>query len=87
MANLEFAGTQYTGNRISHGIHFKTVYRLGIILLERQGRLNLEDDVRKYLPWFPDMKKVITVRHLLNHTRVTGINGNCSLLRVHAWMM
>ena len=39
-----------------------------IVLLARQGKLSLEDDVHKWLPWFPDLKEKITIRHLLTHT-------------------
>ncbi len=39
-----------------------------ILLLEKQGKLSLDDDVRKFLPELPDYGKTITLRHLLTHT-------------------
>jgi CubicO group peptidase (beta-lactamase class C family) len=51
-----------------------------IILLARQGKLKLDDDIRKYLPWFPDMKQKITIRQLLNHT--SGIRDQWQLLAI-----
>ncbi|KIC95780.1 serine hydrolase domain-containing protein [Flavihumibacter solisilvae] len=51
-----------------------------IVLLVRQGKLKLEDDVRKYLTWFPDLKHTITIRHLLNHT--SGIRDQWQLLAI-----
>ncbi len=51
-----------------------------IILLARQGKLTLEDDIRKHLPWFPDLKQKITIRHLLNHT--SGIRDQWQLLAI-----
>jgi CubicO group peptidase (beta-lactamase class C family) len=39
-----------------------------ILLLEKQGRLSVNDDVRKYIPELPDYGKKITILHLLNHT-------------------
>jgi CubicO group peptidase (beta-lactamase class C family) len=48
-----------------------------ILLLEKQGRLNLHDDVRKYLSWFPDLKEKISIRNLLNHT--SGIRDQWEL--------
>ena len=39
-----------------------------ILLLEKQGKLSLHDDVRKYLPELPDYGKKITILQLLNHT-------------------
>jgi len=39
-----------------------------ILLLEKQGKLSLQDDIRKYLPEIPDYGHRITILHLLNHT-------------------
>ncbi len=39
-----------------------------ILLLEKQGKLSINDDVRKYIPELPDYGHKITVLHLLNHT-------------------
>jgi CubicO group peptidase (beta-lactamase class C family) len=39
-----------------------------ILLLEKQGKLSVNDDVRKYIPELPDYGKKITILHLLNHT-------------------
>jgi CubicO group peptidase (beta-lactamase class C family) len=39
-----------------------------ILLLEKQGKLSITDDVRKYLPELPDYGNKITILQLLNHT-------------------
>lgn len=39
-----------------------------LVLLEEQGKLSLEDDVRKYIPELPDYGQTITIRMMLNHT-------------------
>lgn len=39
-----------------------------ILLLEKQGKLSVNDDVRKYIPELPDYGKKITLLNLLNHT-------------------
>src|SRR5712675_2502127 len=39
-----------------------------ILLLEKQGKLSVQDDIRKYLPEIPDYGHRITILHLLNHT-------------------
>jgi CubicO group peptidase (beta-lactamase class C family) len=39
-----------------------------VMLLAREGRLALDDDVRRYLPELPDHGTTITIRHLLHHT-------------------
>lgn len=38
-----------------------------VLLLERDGKLKLSDDIRKYLPEMPDYGTPITVEMLLNH--------------------
>ena len=39
-----------------------------IVMLVRDGKISLDDNVRKYLPELPDYGTPITVRHLLHHT-------------------
>lgn len=39
-----------------------------IALLAQDGKLQLDDDVRKHLPELPEYEAPITIRHLLNHT-------------------
>lgn len=52
----------------------------GIILLARQGKLNLDDDIRKHLPWIHDFGKTITIRMLLNHT--SGLRDDIGLAAI-----
>ncbi len=78
MANLE------------HGIPItsKSVFRIGstskqftatcMALLEEEGKLSLEDDIRKYIPEMPDYGRPITIRHLLLHT--SGIRDYLTLM-------
>jgi len=40
----------------------------GIMLLVKEGKINLDDNVGKYLEGTPDSWKPITIRHLLTHT-------------------
>jgi CubicO group peptidase (beta-lactamase class C family) len=39
-----------------------------ILLLVQDGKVRLDDDVRKYLPELPNYGRVITIDHLLSHT-------------------
>ncbi|HEU0252372.1 MAG TPA: serine hydrolase domain-containing protein [Pyrinomonadaceae bacterium] len=39
-----------------------------LVLLQQDGKLSLEDPVRKYIPELPDYGSPLTIRHLLNHT-------------------
>lgn len=50
-----------------------------IALLSFEGKLDFDDDVRKYLPQLPDYGKAITIRHLLHHT--SGIRDYRCLMR------
>jgi CubicO group peptidase (beta-lactamase class C family) len=54
-----------------------------ILLLAQDGKLAVEDDIRKYLPELPDFGKKITIRHLANHT--SGIRDQWDLLGVAGW--
>ena len=80
LANLEYA----IPNKPETPFHMASISKqftaYSIVLLARQGKLNLDDDVRKWLPWFPDLKEKITIRHLLNHT--SGIRDQWQLLAI-----
>lgn len=39
-----------------------------ILLLEKEGQLNLYDDIHKYIPDLPNYSKSVTIQNLLNHT-------------------
>ncbi len=41
---------------------------LAILLLERQGTISLNDDIRTYIPELPKYNKTVRIAHLLNHT-------------------
>jgi CubicO group peptidase (beta-lactamase class C family) len=40
----------------------------GIAMLELDGKLTLDDDVRKWLPELPDYGQQVTLRHMIYHT-------------------
>jgi CubicO group peptidase (beta-lactamase class C family) len=56
----------------------RTVFDLGstskqftasaILLLAQEGKLSLDDDVRKWIPELPQYERPVTLRHLLHHT-------------------
>lgn len=54
-----------------------------VVLLEQQGRLSLDDDIRVHLPELHDFGHRITVRHLANHT--SGIRDQWELLMMAGW--
>lgn len=54
-----------------------------ILLLARDGKLTLDDDVRSYLPELPAYGRPITVRHLLTHT--SGLREWSNLVAWQGW--
>ncbi len=54
-----------------------------IVLLTQQGKLSLDDDVRKYIPELPDFGQLITIRHLVHHT--SGLRDQWNLLELAGW--
>src|SRR5467141_1935516 len=49
-----------------------------ILLLEKQGKLSINDDVRKYIPELPEYGQKVTILHLLNHT--SGLRDYLTLM-------
>jgi CubicO group peptidase (beta-lactamase class C family) len=54
-----------------------------IVLLAQQGKLSLDDDVRKYIPELPDFGQKITIRNLVHHT--SGLRDQWDLLELAGW--
>jgi CubicO group peptidase (beta-lactamase class C family) len=78
MANLE-TGTPITPASIFHVASVsKQFTAMAIMLLQRDGKLSVDDDIHKYLPEIPDYGQKITIRHLLNHT--SGLRDQWELL-------
>ena len=68
MANFETA-TPITPTTIFHAASLaKQVTAMAVMLLVQDGKLSLDDDVRRFVPELPDYGTRITVRHLLTHT-------------------
>ena len=65
---------------LEHGVAItpRTVFYIGsvgkqftayaVVKLAHQGKLALDDEIRKHLPEFPDFGRPITIRHLIHHT-------------------
>lgn len=80
MANLEYDIPNTPATIFHIASISKQFTAFSLVLLARQGRLKLDDDIHKYLPWFPDLKEKITIRHLLTHT--SGIRDQWQLLAI-----
>jgi serine beta-lactamase-like protein LACTB len=46
----------------------KVITAIAVMQLMERKRVDLDDDIRKYVPEFPDKGVKITIRHLLTHT-------------------
>jgi CubicO group peptidase (beta-lactamase class C family) len=68
MANLELGVANTPHTVFDIGSTSKQFTAASIHLLAQEGKLRLEDDIRKYLPEIPAYSNVITIRQLLHHT-------------------
>lgn len=66
-ANLELNVNLTPGNVFQLGSITKQFTAIAILILEEQGKLNLNDPISKYIPDYPSGEK-ITIHHLLTHT-------------------
>ena len=56
-----------------------------MLLLEKEGKLSIDDDIRKYLDYVPDFGHKITIRHLIHHT--SGLRDQWQLLANAGWQL
>src|SRR5207247_4413531 len=54
-----------------------------IVMLAQEGKLSLDDPVRKFIPELPDFGVPITVRQLIHHT--SGLRDQWDLLGLAGW--
>ncbi|MBT0809807.1 beta-lactamase family protein [Litoribacter ruber] len=84
-ANLEYS----IPNTPSTVFHIASISKqftvFAVLLLEKDGLINLDDDIRKYVPEVPDFGHTITLRHLANHT--SGMRDQWNLLTMAGWRM
>lgn len=52
-------------------------------VLVQKGKIQLDDDIRKYLPEFPEYQQPIKIKHLLNHT--SGIRNYHALMALYGF--
>ncbi|HXJ04267.1 MAG TPA: serine hydrolase domain-containing protein [Candidatus Acidoferrum sp.] len=78
LANLEESVPITPESVFDIGSTSKQFTAASILLLERQGKLSVNDDVRKYIPELPDYGQKITILHLLNHT--SGLRDYLALM-------
>lgn len=82
---------------LTHGVPFtpetptnigstsKQFTAFAVLALAAEGRVDLDADVRTYLPELPDLGATVTVRHLLTHT--SGYREYLNTLALGGWQM
>jgi CubicO group peptidase (beta-lactamase class C family) len=80
LANLEYRVPLTDSTVLESGSVAKQFTASAIVLLAQDGKLSLDDDIRKYLPEVPDFGRVITIRNLLTHT--SGLRDQWGLLGI-----
>ena len=90
-ANLEYDVPITAASIFESGSVAKQFTAAAIVLLAQDGKLSLDDDIRKYLPEVPDFGETIRIRHLLTHTsglrdqwELLGIEGRGPGTQVHS---
>jgi len=90
MADLEHDIKNTAETIFEAGSVSKQFTAAAVLLLARDGKLSLDDPVRKYIPELPDYGAPLTIRHMLNHTsglrdwgNIAGIAGWPRTSRVH----
>jgi CubicO group peptidase (beta-lactamase class C family) len=79
MANLDYDVPNTPTTRFHLASVSKPFTAFSIALLAQQGKLSLDDDIRKHVPEMPKYEETITIRHLIHHT--SGIREYEALVR------
>ena len=81
LSNLELNVPMQTKNVFEIGSMTKQFTAISILMLAEKGKLNLDDDITKFIPDYPTKGYKITIHHLLTHTsgikdftRIKGLN-------------
>jgi CubicO group peptidase (beta-lactamase class C family) len=93
MANLDHGVPFDVGTISNIGSVTKQFTAMGLLLLQADGKLSIEDDIREHIPELPDFGPTVTIRNLLNHTGgyrevynlmpLAGFQGEDALRRDH----
>jgi CubicO group peptidase (beta-lactamase class C family) len=77
LANVELNVPMKTDNVFEIGSMTKQFTAISILMLLEKGKLNLNDEITKYIPDYPTHGHKITIHHLLTHT--SGIKSFTSM--------
>lgn len=83
MADLEHDVPNTPSTVMEPGSVAKQFTATAVVLLALDGKLSLEDDVRKYIPELPEYAEPVTIRRLMNHT--SGLRDWGSVAGIEGW--
>jgi len=83
MADLEHTIPLTTESILEAGSVSKQFTAAAILLLEQQGKLSLDDDVKKYIPEMSDYGWPITLRQMMQHK--SGIKDWGAVVAIAGW--
>ncbi len=83
MANLTYDVPMTKDTGMSIASVSKQFTGMALVLLEQDGKLSLDDDVRKHMPELKDFGTPVTIRNMLNHT--SGYREVLNFLPMAGW--
>src|SRR5215510_8908670 len=83
MADLEHDVPNAPESIFEAGSVAKQFTAAAVLLLAKDGKLSLDDPVRKYIPELPDYGVPLTIRHMLTHT--SGLRDWGSIEGIAGW--
>ena len=83
MADLEHDVPNTPDTIFEAGSLSKQFTAMAIMLLAKEGKLSIDDPVRKYIPELPDYGVPLTIRHMLTHT--SGLRDWGSVESIAGW--
>ena len=83
MADLEHDAPNRADTIFEAGSVSKQFTAAAVLLLAQEGKLSLDDPVRKYVPELPDYGAPLTIRHMLQHT--SGLRDWGEIAAIAGW--
>jgi CubicO group peptidase (beta-lactamase class C family) len=83
MADLEHDVRNTPRTIFEAGSVSKQFTAAAIVMLALDGKLSLDDEVRKHIPELPDYGKRLTIRHMMNHT--SGLRDWGAVASISGW--
>lgn len=83
MAELEHRVPNTPATVFEAGSVSKQFTAAAVLLLAQEGKLSLDDDVRRHVPELPDYGAPITIRHLIHH--ISGLKDWGAIAGIGGW--